>query len=261
MTRLALTFLLFTSVCRFVCAQAEHPSKVVIDPVSVSPDKYKVLLENDLVRVIRYTLKPGERDNPHTHPPRLSYAISGGKFRIHQEGQSPLDLDEATGTTEWNEYSGLHTAENIGSSTITILLTEVKAGATTDTSEDNVKDAVWAMEEQYWKYVKQKDYKSYLTLWHDRFIGYPSTNVIGNKEHITDWMTDLYKTSGEFNYELMRKVENVFGNIVVVLYDVSYTFTSGEGKVLRKANFKITHTWEKSEKGWLIIGGMGANKE
>src|SRR6476659_3448225 len=53
-----------------------------IDPVSVSPDKYKILLENDYVRVVEYSIKAGERDRPHTHPPKVSYVASGGSLRI-----------------------------------------------------------------------------------------------------------------------------------------------------------------------------------
>ncbi|HUQ21203.1 MAG TPA: hypothetical protein VM099_16405, partial [Gemmatimonadaceae bacterium] len=43
-----------------------------IDPVSVSPDKYKVLLENEYVRVVEYSIAPGESDKPHTHPAKVS---------------------------------------------------------------------------------------------------------------------------------------------------------------------------------------------
>ncbi|WP_027075357.1 hypothetical protein [Maribacter antarcticus] len=38
-----------------------------IDVVKVSPDNYKILLENEYVRIVEYTLKPGEKDNLHNH--------------------------------------------------------------------------------------------------------------------------------------------------------------------------------------------------
>src|SRR5205085_8910538 len=43
------------------------------DIVKVSPDNCKVLMENEYVRVLQYSLKPGESDNPHTHPPKSYY--------------------------------------------------------------------------------------------------------------------------------------------------------------------------------------------
>src|SRR5688572_7656172 len=61
-----------------------------IDPVKVSPDKFKVLLENEHVRVVEYSLKPGEKDNWHTHPPKTSYVISGGKLKIVLESGEAL---------------------------------------------------------------------------------------------------------------------------------------------------------------------------
>jgi hypothetical protein len=43
---------LLWAVCMAVSAQ---------DPVKTSPQYYKVLLENDQVRVLEYRLKPGEK--------------------------------------------------------------------------------------------------------------------------------------------------------------------------------------------------------
>ncbi|MGB5030161.1 MAG: VOC family protein, partial [Chitinophagaceae bacterium] len=44
-------------------------------------------------------------------------------------------------------------------------------------SVEQIKNEIWQLEENYWKYVKEKDYQSYITLWDDRFIGYPSNNT------------------------------------------------------------------------------------
>lgn len=127
-------------------------------------------------------------------------------------------------------------------------------------SVQQIKDDVWQLEEDYWKYVKDNDLKSYLTLWDDEFIGYPTNNNITDKEHITDWITDMYKDkSRKFNYELTRKVENVFDDIVIVLYDVTSIWSNDKEELERIAG-KITHTWKKTDNGWVIIGGMGALK-
>jgi len=124
-----------------------------------------------------------------------------------------------------------------------------------------IKNEVWQLEENYWKYVKASDLKSYLSLWDDHFIGYPSTNIIGGKDHITDWITEMYSSNKgkTYNYELTRKVENVFADIVIVLYDATQIWTNEKNEV-EKITYKLTHTWKKTGKGWLIIGGMGAKK-
>ena len=38
------------------------------DPVRQSPEFYRVLLDNDEVRVLEYRLKPGEKEPLHAHP-------------------------------------------------------------------------------------------------------------------------------------------------------------------------------------------------
>ena len=144
-----------------------------------------------------------------------------------------------------------------------IMLHAQNSTSSVDTATDKqIKNEVWQMEETYWKYVKNYDLKSYLTLWDDRFIGYPPDNIIAGKDHITDWLKNMYKDkSRTFNYELTRKVENVFGDIVIVLYDVMSIWTNNKNEVLERTTMKITHTWKKTDKGWLIIGGMGDKKE
>ena len=38
------------------------------DPTSTDPDKYKVIFENERVRVLEYRDEPGEATRPHVHP-------------------------------------------------------------------------------------------------------------------------------------------------------------------------------------------------
>jgi catechol 2,3-dioxygenase-like lactoylglutathione lyase family enzyme len=138
---------------------------------------------------------------------------------------------------------------------------EVNSVGKPPASVEQIKNEIWQLEENYWKFVKEKDFKSYLNLWDENFIGYPSTNKIGGKDHITDWITEMYKgRKGNFNYELTRHIENVFGDVVIVLYDATQVWKNEKGEVLEKFTLKLTHTWKKAGNDWLIIGGMGAKK-
>jgi quercetin dioxygenase-like cupin family protein len=98
-----------------------------IDVIKVSPDKCKVLMENEYVRVLEYTLAPGQKDNPHTHPPKSYYVVEGGTLRVYPEKGQPFDAEERKGAVEWGDYIGKHHVENVGSTTVKLLLTEVKA--------------------------------------------------------------------------------------------------------------------------------------
>jgi quercetin dioxygenase-like cupin family protein len=97
----------------------------IVDPVTVSPDKYKVLLENDHVRIVEYSIKPGERDQPHTHPPKVSYVVSGGSLRITLRDTSFVTTD-TTGDVAWRGNVPWHFAENVGATPVRIILFEVK---------------------------------------------------------------------------------------------------------------------------------------
>ena len=71
----------------------------------------------------------------------------------------------------------------------------------------------------------------------------------------------MYKeNAGKYNYELDKKAVNAFGDIVIAIYDVTHTWTNEKNESLKKPIGKIIHTWKKTDKGWVIIGGMGANK-
>ena len=106
--------------------QLASSPRSAIDPVSVSPDKYKILLENDYIRVVEYSIKPGERDQTHTHPPKASYTLEGGMLRIvPAEGASFVDTTKA-GDASWSGERPKHFAENVGTTPVRIVLFEVK---------------------------------------------------------------------------------------------------------------------------------------
>lgn len=106
---------------------SKDTSKLNIDVLTASPANFKLLLENEHVRVLEYTLKPGEKDTPHTHPAKSSYVVTGGKIKVYLENGVTIILDEVAGTASWMGYTGRHYVENIGNTTIKIILTEIKS--------------------------------------------------------------------------------------------------------------------------------------
>ena len=97
-----------------------------VDALTASPDNFRLVLENDRVRVLEYTLLPGQKDRRHTHPKRVAHVMSGGKLRVHFPDGRHLDFDEKVGDTSWGGPSPLHDTQNIGTTPIKILLVEVK---------------------------------------------------------------------------------------------------------------------------------------
>jgi quercetin dioxygenase-like cupin family protein len=96
------------------------------DALLASPANFKLLFENEYVRVVEYVVQPGQQDQWHTHPAKVSYVAEGGALRISTaDGQSFL-ADEKTGTATWAGPVGRHFVQNVGTTTVRIILTEVK---------------------------------------------------------------------------------------------------------------------------------------
>lgn len=122
---------LLTVVCFLVCSGLSNPAHAQqqaaeVDPVRVSPDRFRVLLDNKEVRVVEYVLRPGERDQWHTHPAKVSYVVSGGSLRITLADGTSFVSDEKQGTAQWMNTLGRHYAQNIGATPVRIVLVEVK---------------------------------------------------------------------------------------------------------------------------------------
>jgi ketosteroid isomerase-like protein/quercetin dioxygenase-like cupin family protein len=107
-----------------------------VDALVSSPDNFKLLLENDHVRVLQFTLLPGALDHWHTHPPRVGYTISGAKIRVTHVDGSHEDYDEKTGDIYWGEFSPLHDTYNLDTKPFVALLVEVKDAASPVPSPD-----------------------------------------------------------------------------------------------------------------------------
>jgi quercetin dioxygenase-like cupin family protein len=97
-----------------------------VDGLVSSPGNFKLLLENEHVRVLQYTLLPGALDHWHTHPPRIGYVLSGAKIRVTEADGSHTDYDEKTGDTYWGDFSPLHDTRNLDTKPYIAILVEVK---------------------------------------------------------------------------------------------------------------------------------------
>ncbi len=85
------------------------------DAVTASPDVYKVIAENDSLRVVAATWKPGQRDVMHSHPAIGIYILSDcEKMRVHYADGTSKDWSAKSGTAGANAPVTSHAIENIG---------------------------------------------------------------------------------------------------------------------------------------------------
>ena len=99
------------------------------DPVKAASNVYKnVLLDNETVRVIAIEFKPGETAAWHQHPNHVVYALTDGKLEITDKGKPPSKVDIKAGTAMYMP-AVTHMAKNIGTTTVKLVVTELKPPA------------------------------------------------------------------------------------------------------------------------------------
>jgi beta-alanine degradation protein BauB len=115
---LALLLALSTSV-------GADTSKPPGDPAVVAKDVYKLVLENDRVRVFDVRFKPGQRAEMHAHPDHVVYVIDDATIRLTGADGKSQDVTLKAGQTVFLP-AGPHAAENIGKKAAHNLVIELK---------------------------------------------------------------------------------------------------------------------------------------
>ena len=81
--------------------------------------------ENEKLRVLKCTFKPGAGHDKHYHNPHFGYALSGSTFRI-KDKNGVREVKLITGIHFYNEGVEWHEVLNIGDSTAVYLIFEPK---------------------------------------------------------------------------------------------------------------------------------------
>ena len=95
------------------------------DAVSVAPDVYKVLFENDKVRVLEVRVAPGGSTEMHWHPEYLVYTFTQTDMKFTQPDGTAEDVSIPPNVLT-PLLEGPHKAENVGSGEVHGLMVELK---------------------------------------------------------------------------------------------------------------------------------------
>ena len=114
------------------------------DPVPLYPANYKVLQENDRVRVLDFRLKKGAKENFHAHPAAVTYVLSPFKIRFSfPDGKTAVR--EATAGDVFLGEALVHASENIGDTDAHGILIELKSPPKTKTNPPSDADLLTAV--------------------------------------------------------------------------------------------------------------------
>jgi len=118
---LALTLLLTGAACAWA-ASASSPE---VDPLHTDGDKYHLVFENQLVRVLRYHDEPGAITHPHHHPCFVLYALAPFKRELSFPDGSHRMREFHAGEAAWMPAQS-HAGHNTGDTPTEALLFELK---------------------------------------------------------------------------------------------------------------------------------------
>ncbi|MGB5448011.1 MAG: hypothetical protein WBM80_03710 [Woeseiaceae bacterium] len=96
------------------------------DAVQTDGDKYRVIFENECVRVLDYRDLPGDKTHQHKHPAFVLYALGPFKRSITVPDGKVLQRQFEEGEVMWSD-SQIHVGENTGQTPTHVVLVELKS--------------------------------------------------------------------------------------------------------------------------------------
>ena len=101
------------------------------DPAKVMPRAYRVVFENDKLRVVEFTGRPGMGicgESMHSHPAHLTVVLSDWRGKVTTPDGKVRDRARKFGDVFWSEAE-THKLENTGRSGSRVLHIELKSPA------------------------------------------------------------------------------------------------------------------------------------
>jgi len=116
------------------------PIALAQDPVQVDAKHYKVMLENDQVRVLRIHYNPRDKSVMHEHPASVAVFLTASKVKFTVPDGSSTNSEGKAGDVQFTE-AGKHLPENIGTTPLDVVLVELKgkSGMASAVTSDPVK--------------------------------------------------------------------------------------------------------------------------
>lgn len=97
------------------------------DPVETNPELYRVVFENDRVRVLQYLDHPGDATVPHGHPDSVMVTLSSFRRRL-TSGDRSVEVELPAFEARWLDAQE-HSGANIGDTDTHTIFVELKEPA------------------------------------------------------------------------------------------------------------------------------------
>ncbi len=95
------------------------------DAVAVDPKHYKVVLQNDRVRVLKVHYGPGEKSVMHAHPANVAVFLTNGQTTFTLPDGTTTKSDVKPGEVRWTDKQE-HLPQNTGGKPFEVILVELR---------------------------------------------------------------------------------------------------------------------------------------
>ena len=136
------------------CGPADQPAAVTVqdDIVKAAQDRARLLLENDHLSAVMFTLPPQSELPMHRGGDRVVYSLSDYKLQFRPEAGEPVVRDFRQGEAHWHT-AGAHAIRNVGATNAEYLVVTRKganptAGVTSNLAELKPEQARVILENQ-----------------------------------------------------------------------------------------------------------------
>ena len=106
-------------------AGAATPANITLDPVKLDPKHYKVIIDNDQVRVLRAKYGPHEKSVMHEHPASVAVFMTDGQSKFTLPDGTSQNVNMKAHDAVW-EDAQKHLPENTGDKPLEVIVIELK---------------------------------------------------------------------------------------------------------------------------------------
>ncbi|MBI0583803.1 MAG: cupin domain-containing protein [Methanomassiliicoccus sp.] len=105
--------------------RSSQEEQLMRDPLKVASNVAGLLMENDRVRVLSGSLKPGDKAAMHSHPDHVLYVTKGGKVRMTFPSGSADERELEVGKAIFVGAES-HEFTNVGDTVVEFVVIELK---------------------------------------------------------------------------------------------------------------------------------------
>ena len=120
-----LSYSILTSLVVLLFVLLFSGSALAQDPAKVDSNHYKVVFENDDVRVLRITYGPGEKSVMHYHPDNVAVFLTDNQVEFNLPDGEVVEMAATEGQAVWAP-AGKHLPKNVGDKPFELILVELK---------------------------------------------------------------------------------------------------------------------------------------